>query len=165
MTLRAVKERLAVELANLTVPTIIAETQPLPAVVLTAPPTVDILDAPRLWLWAQDSTEQRLGGPRVGGIGTKQVSYQCQIAAMWTFDPATSDPLQFDDLLDAILARVGAISLPQQLTDSQTGATSTLLKIGEEFTVRREPPTALQQQGLLLYVAVVETAVWELVQR
>jgi hypothetical protein len=164
LTIRAVKEAVRATIDGLTVATINQAGTALAVVAQVQPPPSDVLEAPRVWIWAGTVAEKRLGGPRVGGVGTKQDTYTIQLAPLWNFDPSNSDPSQFDDLLNALLVALRTMTIPQRLTDATTGAVSDLIKIGEDLRVECPPPAAFGTGELLLYTAVIEAEVWELVR-
>lgn len=112
--------------------------------------------APTLWLWADRWDEKRLAGSP--GAGLKEITYQLVCPLLWDVDPSQSDESQVDDLVNAIvraLRPAGVTTVQVSLSDPITGETSSLRNVGEQISVRRVPPAALAEQGLIRYAVAL----------
>lgn len=127
---------------------------------------------PAIYIWPSDGDENRsteLGGtvPRNKGIGspsgTKGIKHQVDVYITWTSVNAgeQSDPI-FPGMIDAVMAALRyAMPNPAQITDPNTGLTSTLYNVGEEMRYR-PGIEALDDQKWVRYDALVTVSVWEI---
>jgi hypothetical protein len=128
---------------------------------------------PAIYIWPSEGEENRsseLGGtvPRNSGVGTpsgtKGMLHHFDIYLTWTGavnqGPQT-DPL-FPGMIDAVMAALRyAQPNPAELTDPNTGLTSTVYNTGE--IMRYRPGLeALEDERFLRYDALITVSVWEI---
>lgn len=128
---------------------------------------------PAIYIWPADFDENRssqLGGtvPRNQGIntpsGTKGILHQMDIYITWmAINNATqTDPI-FPGMIDAVTAALRYCQPnPVQITDPNTGLTSTIYNVGEEMR-GRPGIEALDDERWLRYDALVTASVWEII--
>jgi len=126
-------------------------------------PSITVPNSPIGWVWISAGRETRFAGSR--GTGYKEIDYTLQTIIALDIDPSATDvdQNQFDDLLEGVSYTLRTTSaLGVTLTDSVTNRTSDLMNMGEEIEISREEPVALEDQGLLRYIATITTSVKEL---
>lgn len=125
-----------------------------------------------IYIWPADFSENRsaeLGGtvPRNSGpgtpSGTKGIMHQMDVYLTWTAvnNAKQTDPV-FPGMIDAVTAALRySQPNPVQVTDPNTGLTSTIYNVGEEM--RGHPGIeALDDERWLRYDALVTVSVWEI---
>ena len=167
MSVRSVREYLAGQLDNLPVPGITAGN----IRALARPYLFDVLEVPTVFVWPLHINEERIGGPRtgapLGGLGTRERLHRFAVIAMWNFDPDSSDPGQFDDMLGVIDTQLYAIPSGTILTDAVTGEVSTLMAVAEgdsqhgRIDVLYRPPKQINLEGTFIYTAAITVPAWE----
>ena len=128
---------------------------------------------PAIYIWPADFDENRssqLGGtvPRNKGIGTpsgtKGILHQMDVYITWMgINNATqTDPI-FPGMIDAVTAALRYCQPnPVQITDPNTGLTSTIYNVGEEMR-GRPGIEALDDERWLRYDALITVSVWEII--
>lgn len=158
MSERSVKTYIQSQLDGLTVATV---AQPL--VCFTELSAIYIPAQPTVWLWSRLTNEKREAGNR--GTGYKRVDYQLSLVLLWDIDQAQPgmDVSQFEDLVWLVRNALRTMTVQKALSDSITGESSTLMNIGENIRVTKEPPNVLEDQALIRYAAEIRCDAYELV--
>lgn len=127
---------------------------------------------PAIYIWPSDFDENRsseLGGtvPRNKGIGTasgtKGILHQVDVYLTWMAvnNAQQTDPI-FPGMIDAVTAALRySMPNPVQITDPNTGLTSTVYNVGENMR-GRPGVEALDDERWLRYDALVTVSVWEI---
>lgn len=127
---------------------------------------------PAIYVWPADGDENRsseLGGtvPRNQGFGTpsgtKGIQHMMDIYLTWTSvnKGQQSDPI-FPGMIDAVMTALRySQPNPAQITDPNTGLTSTIYNVGENMRYR-PGLEALDDQKWLRYDCLITCHVWEI---
>lgn len=128
---------------------------------------------PAIYIWPSDGHESRddeVGGtiPRNSGVGTpsgnKGIKHQMDVYMTWTAVNAgeQSDPI-FPGMMDAVMSALRySQPNPAQITDPNTGLTSTIYNVGEEMSYR-PGLEALEDERWLRYDCLITCTVWEII--
>lgn len=135
-----------------------------------APPAVADDTAPLCYIWGAHGVEKRQTMPRaqpgnLGSGGFKRTPHEVQLWLYWAelADDPNADSA-FPVVIDAVMGALRNVQIGAKLTDSATGAVSTVQQIGEDMEYGYEPVRALEDQRMQQYEALVTATVWELIQ-
>ena len=126
---------------------------------------------PTAYIWGSTATEARQSMPRASPGeystgGFKKIVHQVDIWVVWY--GYSSDPMAdsaFPSVIDAVTAVLRNTLMPfRNLVDPLTGASSTLLAIGEKLNWDYAPVHSTADQRILRYVAKIGCTVEELLQ-
>lgn len=133
------------------------------------PVPVDQID-PLAFIWGAVSDEKRQTAPRAkpgqpSTGGFKKIDYAMDV---WLYYAELSDDPNADSLFPTVIDSVTGILrntvMPASITDTVTGAVSTVLEIGEKIKVDYMPMVALEDQRMVQYEARLIVNVTELIQ-
>jgi hypothetical protein len=118
------------------------------------PAVVQIAPNPVASVWSLNFEENRHTIPR--GQGYKRTIYS--ITVFLQLATANEDfNNDFDLVIQTVMRILRSTPIPVELTDSQTGETSTLELIGDRIRVQHPTPVASADQRLLLHNATLIT--------
>jgi hypothetical protein len=118
---------------------------------------------PQLFIWTERYKEKRLaagGNPR--GAGLKRSDHAVQVYVLVIDDPSDAHAdTAFPNLLNTVMQAFRAVPLPVTITDPDTGATSRISEIGEDFSVQTDAVRALGDERYVRYLAAITVDVFE----
>ena len=126
--------------------------------------------SPQLFVWEQEDNESRQTMPRMkgGGVtsgGFKKAKHAVGIYVLLILsDAGATNCKLFFQHLDAIQATLRAVDLPVAITDPDTGVSSSLVLLGEEFKVVPAIPQTVKNQKIVAFKARITTEAVEIIQ-
>ena len=134
-----------------------------PATAWIQPPTPGDADpgSPQLFIWTERYHEKRRSMPR--GMGLKDGDHAVQVYVLVIDDPSDANAdTAFPNLLNSIMETLRTVALPVALTDADTGATSNIVLIGEDFDVQTDAIRSVGDERYVRYLAVITVKVLEM---
>ena len=140
---------------------------------ISVPVGAVITDGPHAFVWGGTMTERRqtMGGPRTGQVGTpgaafREINHRVDITVRWGLPSAlTTRSSIFPVVLDTIIEVLRGVTMPVNISDEQTGRTSTIQIIGEEFVTTYGQTYAMADQRYWSYGAKIVMPVKEILQQ
>jgi len=132
-----------------------------PLVAYITPPNPGKLTGPAAYVWVTQGNNKRQTAHR--GAGFRSTIWTVSV---WLMSPDNSTnpnaDSAFASLIDAVVEAWVTTPMPISIEDPQTGRTSQLVAIGEQFTVQQSPAHTLADQRLFLYEALIDFTIEEM---
>lgn len=163
MSVLAVKEYVAAQLALLDVPVLASVWSQRPKQVTVGEQTVVIVTCPQSRERRLTGARARQGAPTSGGL--KQIEHTIRLDVYWIAADEQAGGRWFDTLLDLLDQTYRAVTLPAALTDAETGGQSSISVLGEQIDTQREEPQLDESaEGVVAFTATKTLQVTEYVQ-
>jgi hypothetical protein len=141
-----------------------------PAQAWVQPPVPGLLYPAQIYIWPSQFHDDRQTAPRASSVasgtsGFRVVTYDLSVWVYGLQDPDSPGPTPpFVLLLDAVLTTIRGLTMPTQLTDSQTGMVSWLIDIGEQMAGHVDVVRTLVDERYLRNAALLTVIIREQVQ-
>jgi hypothetical protein len=127
------------------------------------PPTVEDIDRPKAYIWGGRLRGMRQTAPR--GLGFKRLNWVVDVYLVWeTLPDGPTIDSEFPLIIDAVLNKTWTTTMPIKIQDPQTGQSSQILQVGEDFELEYPPERMPSTLRTLYWTARLGLDVYEAVQ-
>lgn len=127
------------------------------------PPAPGAFNGPIALIAGARMAASRESMPR--GMGYKNLVWTLEVYLHYQSNPTAPNLDQtFPIIVDAVMAKMWATTMPTAILDPTTGAKSSVMSVGEKFTVDYPPVRTANKSQTYVYVARIQFEVKELIQ-